>query len=173
MRLETRCAAMKQIALIFLAIAAAGVLTIYFFSDLVLVEPVAHFTHLGSPSNFPGDPLIAAGVAPNELAQVVEDGASSRAGGPPVNASADGFLAHRGIKGSAGGMISSFRSYWQRVYRVWPAGTKRLGLASKSIRRASIVLQERIGPLLTLICLIGGIGAISLVVNVTEKKARA
>lgn len=132
----------------------------YFFSDLVLME---------SAPLIAGGSLAEMSTANNSTSPdgVARDGDSS------VNPKDLQTIHFQGIKGRSGGLVSLFKTNWQRLYTAWPLGKKLFHRGAQPIIGASVMWHERAGIFLTLISLFVGIGVVSLAIDVVEKKARA
>jgi|GEM_PF-6556895 len=154
---------MKLLLRILLAVSALGVLTVYFFSEMVLIEPAPRL--LESSSEGPLAP-----VSNNVNIALVDQPASAGAGSSAA-VSGSQASALRGITGSSAGLISSFKSRWQSLYSQWPVGKKVFRKGGKSSGPDSPLLRQRIGNLLTLVALAVGIAAISLAIHVVEEKS--
>lgn len=157
---------MRQIVRVLFAIAALSLLTLYFFCDLVLIEPVV--SQNGSGESGASEAILLA-QSPSS-----PEGAIRPAQELNRDSAVPGTAIFRGIKGISGGAVSTFKASWHQLYLRWPIGK---GSAHKHGRPLSAgwsnELHERVGALLTLVCLGLAVAAFSLVITWVEEKARA
>lgn len=157
---------MRQIVRVLFAIAALSLLTLYFFCDLVLIEPVVSQNGSGE-SGASETALLAQSPSSPERAMKSAHELNRDPGVP-------GTAIFRGIKGISGGAVSTFKATWHQLYLRWPIGKGSSHHPGRPLSvRWSNELHERVGALLTLVCLALAVAAFSLVITWVEEKARA